>query len=102
MYRYVQLLIQEMTIKLEVGFLLSLLAVLKHEQADDNADFDLTLQKFQKDMDSTKLSIMSEARQSRLLMQEHLYDYIHLSPIKVFTYALSFVLEYTQLVLSVV
>jgi len=83
--RYVQLLIQQMNIQVEVGFLLSLLAVFKYQTVDESTDFDLSRQKFQKDLELTKLSIMSEARQSRLLMQEHLYDYIHLSPIKVFT-----------------
>jgi len=83
--RYVQLLVQEMTIKLEVGFLLSLLAVYKFKESDDSREFELSLQKFQKDVESTKVSIISEARQSRLQMQEHLYDYMHLSPIAVFT-----------------
>jgi len=87
--RYIQLLIQEMTFKLEVGFLLSLLAVFKFKQAGDDRDFERSVQKFLKDVDSTKLSLMSEVRQSRLLMREHLYDYIHLSPIKVFTTAFS-------------
>ena len=83
--RYVQLLIQEMTLKLEIGFVLSLLAAFKFEAPDDSREFELSLQKFLKDVDSTKLSLVSEARQARLQLQEHLYDYIHLSPIKVFT-----------------
>lgn len=83
--RYVQLLVQEMTIKLEVGFLLSLLTVYKFKEPDDSREFELALQKFLKDVESTKVSIISEARQSRLQMQEHQYDYVHLSPIAVFT-----------------
>jgi len=81
--RYVQLLVQEMSLKLEVGFLLSLLAVFKFRDPADNRDFELTLQKFLKDVNSTQLSLVSEAKQSRLQMQEHIYDYLHLSPIKV-------------------
>lgn len=72
-----------MTIKLEAGFLLSLLAVFKHQERDDSSDFEVSLEKFIKDIDLTKLSVVSEARASGQQMQEHLYDYIHLSPIKV-------------------
>ena len=81
--RYVQLLVQEMTIKLEVGLFLSLMAVFKFQQPSDDRDFERSLQKFLKDVESTKQSLVSEARQSRLALQENLYDYIHLSPIKV-------------------
>lgn len=80
-----QLLIQEMAVKLEVGFLLSLMAVFRFEDPDSSREFELSLQKFMLDVDSTKVSLISEAKQSRLKMQKHLYDYIHLSPIKVFT-----------------
>jgi len=83
--RYVQLLIQEMALKLDVGFLLSLLAVFKFNDLDDNREFEQSLHKFLRDVELTKLSLVSEARQSRLQLQQHFYDYIHLSPIKVFT-----------------
>ena len=81
--RYIQLLVQEMSLKLEVGFLLSVLAVFKFKEAADAKDFEVTLRKFLKDIDSTKLSLTTEAKQSRLKLQEHIYDYLHLSPIKV-------------------
>jgi len=74
-----------MAVKVEVGFLLSLLAVFKFKAPDDSREFHRSLQKFLKDVESTKRSIISEAKQSRLQLQEHLYDYVHLSPLKVFT-----------------
>jgi len=81
--RYVQLLVQEVTVKVEVGFLLSLLAVFKYHVPDDREEFARSLQKFVADVSSTKLSLVSEARESPLLIQQHHYDYIHLTPIKV-------------------
>ena len=80
---YVQLLMQEMMVKVEVGFLLSLLAVFKFKVADDREEFEQTLKKFNEDVDSIKQSLVSEVRQSELQSLEHLYDYVHLSPIKV-------------------
>jgi len=80
--RYIQLLVQEMAVKVEVGFLLSLLATVKYEVPDDSKEFARSLQKFVGDVNSAQLSVVSEAREFRLQMQEHLYDYIHLSPIK--------------------
>jgi len=81
--RYVQLLIQETIVKMEVGYLLSLITVLKFKEPDDSSEFELSLQKFLSDLQSTKMSIVSEAKQSRRQLQQHLYDYIHLSPVKV-------------------
>ena len=81
-----QLLVQEMTVRVEVGFLLSLLAVFKLDAPDASEEFARSLRKFHADVNSTKLSVVSEARQSRLETQQHLYDYVHLSPIKVFAH----------------
>ena len=81
--RYVQLLVQELSIKVEVGFLLSLLSVFKHSEPDDRREFELSLRKFLRDVESTRVSLITEAKHSQLQMQAHLYDYIHLTPIKV-------------------
>jgi len=79
----VQLLVQELSVKVEVGLLLSLLSLFKYREPDSSEEFARSLAKFMADVNSTQLSVVSEARQSRLQQQQHLYDYIHLSPIKV-------------------
>ena len=77
--RYCKILIQEMSVKVDQGFLNALVALFASEALSEEAEYDL----FRKDCGYIKTPLIDETSKTETAEQKNFYDELHFSPLKV-------------------
>ncbi len=77
--RYFKVLIQEMAVKVDQGFLSALIQLFSSGKAGEEEE----QAAFQHDRNKINSDLMADAIQSSLEEQRHFYDMLHFSPLKV-------------------
>ena len=78
-FRYCKILIQEMSVKVDQGFLNALVSLFASEALSEEAEYDL----FKKDCEYIKTPLVDETSKTETAEQKNFYDELHFSPLKV-------------------
>ena len=80
--RYLKLLVQEMAVKLDMGFISDVLEAIAIEKTVDT-DFDVKMESFASDMNLANSQLNAYAEQGNSLEVQQEFDYVHISPMVV-------------------
>ena len=77
--RYCKLLIQEMELKVDQGFINAMMAMFASSETTDEDERRF----FDADLERTRKALVEDLRESSANEQKHFYDMLHFSPLKV-------------------
>ena len=78
-FRYCKLLIQEMELKVDQGFINAMMAMFASSETTDEDERRF----FDADLERTRKALVEDLRESSANEQKHFYDMLHFSPLKV-------------------
>ena len=81
MFRYAKVLVQEMAVKVDMGFINALISLFASGEVDEEA----MKAAFHEDCKMVDKDLMSDAAKSSADEQKNFYDILHFSPLKVGT-----------------
>ena len=77
--RYCKLLIQEMELKVDQGFINAMMAMFASSETTDEDERRF----FEADLERTRKALVEDLREASANEQKHFYDMLHFSPLKV-------------------